>query len=61
MTFVPAQMVPVGVLAIETDGVTFAVTVMVKTLLVAIAGLGQLMLLVINTRMVFPFANVDEV
>lgn len=54
-------MVPVGVLAIETDGVTFAVTVMVKTLLVAVAGLGQLILLVIKTRMVFPFANVDEV
>lgn len=54
-------MVPVGVLVIETDGVTLEVTVMVMTLLVAVAGLVQPKLLVIKTRTVFPFTKVDEV
>jgi hypothetical protein len=42
----------------EAVGVTFAVTVIVITLLVAVAGLGQPKLLVIKQRTVFPFTKV---
>ena len=61
VTFVPSQIVPVGVLEMLTEGVTLAVTVMVMTLLVAVAGLVQPKLLVIKHLTVFPFTSDDVV
>ena len=43
----------------ETVGVTVGLTVIVITLLVAVAGLGQPKLLVIAQEIVFPSAKVD--
>lgn len=61
VTFVPAQMVVLGLAEIVAVGVTFAVTVMVIVLLVAEAGTGQTKLEFMSTLTVFPFAKVEVV
>ena len=57
VTEVPAQIVLPGLAAILTDGVTFAFTVIARTLLVAGEPVAQLKLLVIATLTWFPLAN----
>jgi hypothetical protein len=58
ITFAPTHaVVPVFGL-ILTDGVTFAVTVIVMVLLVDVTGFGQVEPLVNKQRTLFPFANV---
>ena len=59
-TVVPGQIV-VADDAMVTDGVTNAFTVMVITLLVAVAGLGQIELEVTTTETLSVFANVVDV
>ena len=59
-TVVPGQIV-VADDAMVTDGVTNAFTVIVITLLVAVAGFGQTALEVTTTKTLSVFANVAEV
>ena len=61
VTFVPTQVVDPVLAVIEAVGVTFAVTVMVMTLLVAVVELVQPKLLVIIQRTAFPFARAEVV
>jgi hypothetical protein len=60
VTDVPVQ-IDVCDAAIDTDGVTFAFTVIVIPFDVTVAGDGQVALLVIRTVTTFPFASVEEV
>ena len=60
VTEVPGQIV-VALGATVTDGVTRAFTVIVITLLVAVAGAGQVTLGVITTDTAFVFTSVEEV
>jgi hypothetical protein len=61
VTFVPLQTVLPGFAEMDAVGVTFAVTVMVITLLVAVDGLVQPKLLVIKQRTVFPFTKAEVI
>ena len=56
----PPVQIEVVLAAIETDGVTDVVEILIE-LLVAVAGLAHELLLVIITVTVFPLARVDEV
>ena len=57
VTFVPAQIVLPGFAEIITDGVTVDITVMVKTLDVAVVGLAQASDEVITTLTWSPFTH----
>ena len=61
VTLVPAVIVPLGLAAIATEGVTFGVTVIVKLLLVAVVGEALLRLLVMTHVIALVFAKVVDV
>ena len=56
----PPVQIEVVLAAIETDGVTVVIEILIE-LLVAVAGLTQGSLLVITTVIILPLASVDEV
>ena len=57
VTLVPAQIVPVGLAAMDTDGVTFGVTVIVTALDVAVVGDAQVAFEVSTQVMISPLLS----
>ena len=59
-TVVPIHMVPAGLAAIDTDGLTIGFTCMAVAVAVAIAGDGHTALEVIITDTISPFDKEDD-